>query len=143
VDLKAEVFLDANKVGEGQVNGVSGGSSGFNNAKLSSIPLTLFAPLSVMPGNALRLTLSVRRTCFDAGHNSGTPRLWFNDKQANSRFGTTIGDTTSEAFLRDGFTLATTPGPGPKRTIDVPVDIKASCPGRPFKAFGTWRITLP
>jgi hypothetical protein len=143
LDLKAEVFLDDTKIGEGQLNNVSSGSSGFNNAKLNTIPLTLFAPVEVPEDAILEITVSVRRTCFGGGHNSGTPRLWYNDSQANSRFGATIEDTTSDFFLRDGFALATTPGPGPKKTIDVPVDNKAPCPDRPFKPFGTWSIVLP
>jgi hypothetical protein len=40
-------------VGSGQLNSVAGGSSGFNNAKLSHIPLTLGAPVSVFPGDTL------------------------------------------------------------------------------------------
>jgi hypothetical protein len=142
VDLKAEVFLNATKVGEGQLNNVASGSSGFNNAKFNSIPLTLFEPVEVVSGDTLSLTLSVRRTCFGGGHNSGTPRLWFNDSQANSRFGATIEDAASEFFLREGFALSTSAGTS-KRSIDVPVDSKAPCPDRPFKPFGTWSLTLP
>lgn len=143
LDLKAEVYVNTSKVGEGQLNDVASGSSGFNNALLDTIPLTLFTPVEVFPGDALRFTLLVRRTCFGAGHNSGTARLWFNDSQANSRFGATIGDTASDLFLLDGFVLDTTPGPGPKKAIDVSVDNKAACPDRPFKPFGTWSMTLP
>jgi Putative metal-binding motif/Thrombospondin type 3 repeat len=143
LDLKAEVFVNQAKVGEGQLNNVASGSSGFNNAKLNTIPLTVIAPVEVPANAALKITLSVRRTCFGSGHNSGTPRLWYNDSQANSRFGATIADTTGEFFLRDGFTLATTAGLGPKKTIGVPVDNKAACPNRPFKSFGTWSVMLP
>jgi hypothetical protein len=143
LDLKTEVFVNQIKVGEGQLNNVTSGSSGFNNAKLNTIPLTLFAPVEVPANAALKITLSVRRTCFGGGHNSGTSRLWYNDSQANSRFGATIGDTTSDLFLRSGFALATSPGSGPKQTIDVGVDNKASCPNRPFIPFGTWNLILP
>ena len=143
MDLKAEVFLNATKVGEGQLNDVASGSSGFNNAKLNTIPLTLTAPGEIPANAALKITLSVCRTCSGEGHNSGTPRPWFNDSQANSRLGTTVDATTSEASLRDPFSLTTTPGTGPKKTIDVPVDNKASCPNRPFKPFGTWSRQWP
>jgi hypothetical protein len=143
LDLTAEMSVNTTKVGEGQLNNVASGSSGFNNAILNTIPLTLFAPVDVLPGDALRVTVSVRRTCFGGGHNSGTARLWFNDGQANSRFDATIGDTTSGFFLLDGFALGPTPGPGPKKTIDVAVDSRDLCPTRPFKAFGTWGMTLP
>ena len=53
-----------------------------------------------MPAAAeLELTLSVRRTYSGGGHTYGTPRLWYNDSQANSGFGATIEDTTSVFFL--------------------------------------------
>jgi hypothetical protein len=143
LDLFAEVFLHEAKVGEGQLNNVASGSSGFNNAKSNTIPLTLFASVEVPLDAELAITLSVRRTCFGGGHNSGTPRLWYNDRQADSRFGATIEDTTSDFFLGDGFVLATTPGTGPKKTIDVPVDNTTPCPNRPFTPFGTWGLTLP
>ena len=143
LDLKAEVFLNGSKIGQGELNNVASGSSGFNNAKLNTIPLTFTAPVEVPANASLKITVSVRRTCFGGGHASGTPRLWFNDSQANSRFGATIADTTSDFFLRDGFALATTPGPGPKKTIDVGVGSNASCPTRPFTPFGSWSLTLP
>jgi len=65
-------------------------------------------------------------------------RLWFNDSAANSRFDATIG-SPAIYYLRDGFSLATTPGPGPKKTIDVAAGAKCS----PFKPFGTWSTTIP
>lgn len=144
LDLKAEVFLNETKVGEGQLNNVSSGSSGFNNAKLNAIAMSLLnGSVEVPPDAELALQLSVRRTCFGGGHNSGSPRLWFNDAQANSHFGATIADETSELFLRSGFVLANTPGPGPKKTIDVVVNSQAACPNRPFTPFGTWNLALP
>lgn len=51
-----------------------------------------------------------------------------------------VGVTTLY-YLRDGFLLATSPGPGPKKTIDVGADRARN--GNPFKPFGTWSITLP
>jgi Transposase domain (DUF772) len=41
LDLKAEMYLNATKVGEGQLINVASGSSGFTNARLHAIPLTL------------------------------------------------------------------------------------------------------
>jgi hypothetical protein len=142
-DLRAEVLKNGTLIGSGQLNNISGGSSGFNNAKLREIPLTLSAPVRVASDDTLSLKLSVRNTCFGKTHNAGTARLWFNDSQADSHFDMTIGDTTSDLFLLDGFVLSTDPGSGPKKTIDVVVDSKVSCPTRPFKAFGTWNIALP
>ena len=150
LDLQAEVFLSETKVGEGALNNVASGSSGFNNAKLNAIPLTLFAPVEVPANAELEITLSVRRTCSGGGHNSGTPRLWYNgqpidsgsQRDAGTRFGATIANTTSEFFLRDGFALSTTAGTA-KKFVDVPVDNKTPCPNRPFTPFGTWGLTLP
>jgi hypothetical protein len=143
LDLKAEVYLNAVKIGEGQLNNVASGSSGFNNAQLHEISLAFDSPVEVPPEAELALTLSVRWTCFGGGHNSGTPRLWFNDPQANSRLGATINNTPSAFFLRDAFALAPAPGSGPKKTRDVAVTSQVPCPNRPFTPFGTWSLTLP
>jgi hypothetical protein len=140
--LRAEVYLNATKVGEGQLTNVSSGSSGFNNARLNTIPLTLSTTAGVPADAELEITLSVRRTCSGGGHNSGTPRLWYNDGQADSLFGVTIAETASTFFLWEGFALSPTAGAS-KKSIDVPVDSKASCPNRLFKPFGTWSLTLP
>jgi uncharacterized delta-60 repeat protein len=137
-DLLAEVRKDGVLVGSGQLNSVAAGSSGFNNAKLDTIPFSSFSPVDVPAGSQLSLKLSVRNACSGSRHNSGVARLWFNDSVANSRFGATIGATTSDYFLRDGFLLAPTAGPGPKKTVDVQAGAKCS----PFKPFGTWSITL-
>jgi len=86
----------------------------------------------------LSVKLFVRNACSGSGKNSGTARLWFNDSAANSRFAATIGSPKTY-FLRDAFALATSPGPGPKKTIDVLAGAKCS----PYKTFGTWSTTLP
>ena len=143
LDLLAEVSLNESRIGAGQLHNVASGSSGFNNARLNAVPLILFIPVEVLSGDVLSLTLSVRRTCFGGGHNSGTPRLWFNDSQADSRFGATIDDEISEFFLLEDFVLDTILGLGPKTIIDVAVNNKAPCPARPYTPFGTWSITLP
>ena len=140
LDLKAEVYLNATKIGEGQPINVASGSSGFTNARLHAIPLTLLTPAEVAADVELELTLSVRRTCAGGGHNSGTPRLWYNDSQANSRFSATIAEAPSTLFLRGGFALNPVAGAS-KKSIDVPTESKASCPNRPFKPFGTRSLT--
>jgi uncharacterized delta-60 repeat protein len=137
-DLLAEVSKDGVLVSSGQLSSAAAGSSGFNNAKLDTITFSSFSPVDVPAGSRLSLKLSVRNACGGSRHNSGVARLWFNDSAANSRFGATIGATTSEYFLRDGFLLAPTAGPGPKKTVDVQAGAKCS----PFKPFGTWSITL-
>jgi hypothetical protein len=137
-DLLAEVYKGNELISSGQVNSVPGGSSGFNNAKLDTIPFSAFAPVNAPSGSQLKLKLYVRNTCTGPTHNSGTARLWFNDSAADSRFDATINSTTSDYFLRDGFLLTTAVGPGPKKTIDV----AAGSPCSPFKPFGTWTAVL-
>ena len=142
-DLIAEAYVGGTLVGSGQLNAVPGGSSGFNNANLQSIPLTLSGPVNAGSGASLSIKLYVRITCSGSTHSSGTARFWFNDAQANSSFGATIGGGTNNYYLRNGSALATTPGPGPKSTIDVLVNSAQACPGRPFTTVGTWSVTLP
>lgn len=137
-DLMAEVYSGSTLIGSGQLNSVSGGSSGFNNAHLYSIPFDAISAVDFPSGTLLGLTLYVRNSCTGPTHNSGTARLWFNDVAAGAQFGATIGSNTSNYFLRDGFALATSPGPGPKKTIDVP----AGSPCSPFKTFGTWTTAV-
>jgi len=137
-DLLVEVFKDGTLVGSGQVSSVPGGSSGFNNARLNTIPVTLTSSANCCSGT-LSARLSVRVA--SSGHRSGTARLWSNDAQANSNFSATIATSTNNYFLLDLSKLGTTAGPGPRKTVDVFVDRAVN--GNPFKAFGTWTITLP
>ncbi len=136
-DLLAEAYRDGTLVGSGQVNSVPAGSSGFNNAKLDTIAFSSFSPVDFPQGATLSVKLYVRNACSGSGHNSGIARLWFNDSAADSHFDATIGGSANDWFLRDGFLLATTPGPGPKKTIDLQAGAKCSA----FKLFGTWTTT--
>jgi hypothetical protein len=140
-DLLAEVFRNGALVGSGQINNVSGGSSGFNNAKDRAIALALTSPGTdpLCSGDTLSIRLSVRVTAV-GGHSSGTARLWYNDSAANSHFDATIGGVNSNFYLLNGFVLGTSPGTGPKLTIDVLVNRKIG--GNPFKPFGTWIKTF-
>ena len=133
-DLLAEVLKNGTVIGSGQVNSVPGGSSGFNNAILDIINMTLSNAVAFNQGDTLSFRLSVRVAA--TGHRSGTARLWLNDAAANSRFSATIDGVTSNYFLRNGFTLESAAGPGPRSTIDVFVDRAVG--GNPFKPFGTW-----
>jgi hypothetical protein len=152
LDLRAEVFLASTKIGDGQLNNVSGGGLdlSFNSAVLRTIPLALTDPVDVPPGALLEIAVSARRTCFGAGIAAGYARLWFNgrfvdtgaNRDAGSRFDVTINPTNTDYFLRDGFALDPTPGAS-KTSIDKLVDSTAPCPGRPFEPFGTWSTTLP
>lgn len=139
-DLRAEVLRNGVVIGSGQLDGVSSGSSGFNNAVLRTINLALSAPVDVCPGDTLSMKLSVRIAATVAGHRSGTARLWFNDSAANSHFSTTIGGATTSNFLLNGFGLGPVAGSGPKKSIDVFVDRAVG--GNPFKPFGTWTTTF-
>ncbi len=111
LDLKAEVFLGEVMIGDGELDNVTGGNSGFGNAVLKSIALQLPAPVDASLGPSLSMRLSVRITCTGRGHASGTPRLWFNDAQADSRFSATIGGVRQDYFLLGGFGLGTATGP--------------------------------
>jgi low density lipoprotein receptor-related protein 5/6 len=149
LDLKAEVFLNSTAstpIGTGEVVNVGSGSSGFNNAQLNTIALTLSSgPVEIADGDQLLLRVSVRRTCFGGGHNSGTLRLWYNGKaidsgparDAGSRLTATIDSTTSDFYLGTGFELSTTEGAS-RTSIDKLVNSSAPCPNRPFTPFGTW-----
>ena len=138
-DLRAEVYRNGTQlVGSGEATSVAGGSSGFNNARQDAVVLTPVDGATFGSGETLSIKLLVRNACTGSGKNSGTARLWFNDSAANSGFDATIGSPHTY-FLGDGFALATTPGPGPKKTIDVAAGAKCSA----FKSFGTWSITLP
>jgi len=136
-DLLAEVLKNGAVVGSGQLNDVPGGGSGFNNAVQRVINQSLSSSQSLCPGDSLSVRLSVR-VAASSGHVSGTARLWFNDSAANSRFTATVSGVTSDYYLRSGFMLATTAGPGPKSTIDVTVNRNQN--GNPWKPFGTWTI---
>jgi hypothetical protein len=139
-DLLAEVFKNGMLIGSGQLNSVPGGSSGFNNAHLRTIPLNVTSSETFCGGGTLSFRLSVR-VAADSGHRNGTARLWFNDAQANSNFGATVKSISNNYFLLDLSMLGTAPGPGPKKTIDVSVNRNVG--GNPFKPFGTWSITIP
>ena len=136
-DLLAEVYKDGNLITSGQLDNVWGGSSGFNNARLNTINFNSFSPVDFPQGSILSIKLYVRNACQGPTHNSGTARLWFDDSAANSHFGATIGNDTSDYFIRDGFVLSTAVGSGPRKTIDV----QAGSPCSSFKSFGTWSIT--
>ncbi|OGH16502.1 MAG: hypothetical protein A3C30_04920 [Candidatus Levybacteria bacterium RIFCSPHIGHO2_02_FULL_40_18] len=137
-DLKAEVYKNSTElVSSGQLDNVWGGSSGFNNANLQTIPFNTFSPVDFPEGSTLSIKLYVRNACQGPTHNSGTARLWYDDAAANSRFDATIEGSNSNYYLRNNFVLSTAVGIGPKQKIDVQAGSKCS----PFKTFGTWSIT--
>jgi len=135
-DLKAEVYKDDILVSYGELNSFPGGSSGFNNAHLATIPFNSFSPVDFPSGSQLKLVVYVRNACTGSRHNSGTARLWYNDSQANSQFDVTIGTTDNAYFLLDNFLLGTGPG-STKKTIDIAAGTRCSA----LKPFGTWIVT--
>jgi uncharacterized repeat protein (TIGR01451 family) len=138
-DFLAEVFKNGVLIGSGEIDDEPGGSSGFNNAILRVIEITLADQAGFCSGDTLSLRLSVRIAVGVPGHASGTARLWFNDSAANSRVSITTDGVSADAFLLDGFVLGSSAGPGPKKTIDVLVK---RVDGPTFKPFGTWTKTL-
>ncbi len=137
-DVKVEAFKGNTLVASGELDSFAGGSSGFNNAHLATIPFNSFSSVDLPTGSVLSVTVSVRNACVGSGHNSGVARLWFDDSTANSGFGATIAGSSSTYYLRDASALATTVGSGPKKTIDVQAGAKCSS----FKPFATWSATL-
>jgi CSLREA domain-containing protein len=139
-DLLAEVLRNGVVVASGQLNDVPGGSSGFNNAVQRSINMALTnGAVTFLNGDTASFRLSARISA-SSSHTSGTARLWYNDSAANSRVQGTVNGMTGNAYLRDGFTLATSAGNGPKKTADVTVNRNVG--GNPFKPFGTWSATV-
>ncbi len=138
-DLRAEVYKNNTLIGSGQIGGFSGVSSGFNNAKLATIPLNLISPVDFSSDSNLSINVSVR-IANNSGHRSGTARLWYNDPPANSRFDAKIGTDESNYYLLNNFTLGTQHGFGPKKSIDVTVD-KAKI-GNAYKTFGVWKTII-
>jgi len=150
VDVLAEVFRNETLIASGQLGDQSTGSSGFNNARLRAIPLSLAGPVEFASGDHLSLRLSVRRTCSGGGHRSGTVRLWYGGaptdqgkrRDAGSRFDATIGTALNDYFLQSGFVLATAPGSS-RSFVEAFVDSSIECSARPFTQFGTWEAVLP
>jgi hypothetical protein len=152
IDLKAEVFVNSvtdPPIGRGHLDNLTSGSIGFVNARLNMIPLELAdGPVTLADGDELLLRVSVRRTFSGSGHNSGTPRLWYNGepvdsgatRDAGSRFDATIDGNNDDYYLRTGFALDTTAGAS-RTFIDKAVNSSVACPDRPFTPFGTWSIT--
>jgi len=135
----------------GTLNNVSSGGTGFNNAILQPVSMSLTSgPLDIPADAVVAMRVSTRRTCFGGGHNSGTARVWFNGlpiddgpmRDAGSRLQATVAGIEWPAFLRNGFGLALLPGIN-RQSVDAGVNSGASCPARPFVPFGTWATNLP
>lgn len=154
LDLKVEVFVNnvnTSPIGTGQLNNVSAGSSGFNNALLHTIPLTLSSgEVTLELGDRLVFRISVRRTCFGGGHASGAVRLWYNGKaidtgaarDAASRFHAIVDGTNVPYYLRTGSELHTAAGAS-RTSIDKSVNSSVACSNRQFATLATWSTISP
>lgn len=132
-DLMAEAYKNGTLAASGSLTSVPGGSSGFNNARLRSIPLTAQPGITFSSGDTLAISVSVRNACSGSGKNSGRARLWYNDTSADS------GLPSMDFYLRTGSMLIGSHGPGPRQTIDLQAGAKCS----PFKSFGSWTYSIP
>ncbi len=151
LDLRAELLVNGAVAASGALNNVSSGSSGFNNALLNVIGMSLTSgPVDVPSDAQLMVRVSSRRTCVGGGHNSGTAREWYNglpidtgaSRDAGTRLQVTLGGTTSTYFLRSGFGLTTVAG-SVRQSTDAFVNSSAACPARPFVTLGAWSVVLP
>jgi len=139
-DLRAEVYRNSTYlVGQDELSSVPGGSSGFNNSHEFSIPLSLTGPAPASSGDIVSIRLLARNACSGSGKNSGRARLWYNDSGANSGLDANVAGQQFNLFLIDGAQLGSTPGAGPKKTVDVAAGAKCS----PYQSFGAWSSTLP
>ena len=150
-DLRAQVLVNGVVAAKGELLNVAAGGSGFSNAILQSIPISLLAgPVEVSRFAVLSLRIEARRTCSGGGRNSGTVREWYNGERidsgprrdAGSRVVGTLGGQARELFQRLPFILL--PNDGNARTsVDVDVNSNGSCPVRPYVPFGVWSVVVP
>ena len=151
VDLRAEVLVNGVVAGAGDLLNVAAGGSGFNNAILQSIALSLAAgPVEVAPSAVVSLRLAARRTCTETGRDSRSVREWYNGqaidsgpgRDAGSRMVATLGGEPVEWFQRSQFLLVPDDGSA-RASIDVSVKSSVSCPARPYVPFGVWSMSVP
>lgn len=147
LDLRADIYRNTTLIGAGQLASVPGGSSGFNNARFNTIPLTLTSgPVVLSPGDSLAMSVSVRNACVGSKKNSGTARIWYNgqpldsgaNRDAGTRFDAIIGETAVDYFLREGLSLSTIAGFS-RASRDAVAGPKCGA----FKPFATWSVTIP
>jgi hypothetical protein len=150
LDLRAELLVNGTVAAAGELHNISAGSSGFHNAHLNSVAMSMTSgPVEVPSGAQIQVRVSTRRTCFGGGQISGTAREWYNGlpidfsahRDAGSRVRLTLGGTTTTYFLRNAFGLAKLPGIT-RLAADAVVNSRAACPARPFVPFGTWSAIL-
>ena len=151
VDVRAQVLVNGVVAATGEALNVSAGGSGFTNAGLQSIAMSLPAgPVEVPRFAMVSLRLEVRRTCSGGGPASGTVREWYNgraidsgpQRDAGSRIAGTLGGQTGDLFQRPLFLLLPDDG-NVRLSVDAAVNSNAACPARSFVPFGTWSMIVP
>ncbi len=132
---------NGNVVSSGELLGTPGGGPGFGNAALRTIPLSIPAE-AFAPGDTISVELLVRNSCLGSTVDSDTARLWFNDKQANSRVDEPGVPTLFEVMSGTSAILNPSSGNG-KKTVDAVVGAPdPSCTGA-YTSFGTWTGLVP
>jgi hypothetical protein len=151
VDVRTELLVNGVPVAQGELSNITTGSSGFNNALLRTIDMSLSGPNApLVPGTDIGFRVSVRRTCSGGGHNSGTVRLWYNgspvdsgpSRDAGSRVTFTVAQSAATYFLTVGSALSTAAGTS-RQFVDAAVNSSVACPARPFVQLGVWTAIVP
>lgn len=150
VDVRAQVLVNGVVVGTGNLANISAGGSGFNNAILQSITMTLGAAVEIPRFAIVSYRLDVRRACSAGGPASGTVRQWYNGaaidtgsrRDAGSRIAARVGGQDVEMFQRPLFLLLPDDG-NIRLAADADVNSRAACPARPFVPLGIWSIIVP
>ena len=139
LDLRAELLVDGTVAASGTLNNVSSGSSGFNNAILQSLGMSLASgPVDLPAGALVAMRVSVRRTCVAGGHNSGTARHGsMACRSTAARSGTRAAGSRPRSrgtpwavFLRNGVRSRPAPGRSQQRNRSTPPSTAVrACPG--------------
>lgn len=149
-DVKVDVFDDGGLLATGFLDNQSAGSRGFDNALLKTIEL-VSGDSSGYPYDqgTLSVTISVRKSCSERGHNSGAVRFWYNGqptdagptRDAGSRIDARLDSRLSSGdyFLRENSILDLTAG-STRLAADAFLNSRFACPGRPYQELGTWGL---
>lgn len=126
MNLRAEVYKDNTLVTSGVLNNVNPGT----NATLETITFGSFSPVDFPAGSALKIKVLACRV-----NTLGTITFHYNAANADSRFGSTIGTTSSTYHLRSGSVLATSAGASAQTATT-----QTNC-STGFGTLGTWTVT--
>jgi hypothetical protein len=151
-DLRADVYINDTLVSDGITRCITGVTRNPDKAKEISIPFNLFSPLDFASDDVLSLKIFTRigtkpdnTKC--PGHNNAVGlRLYYDAVSRSSQFEAELTPDSpkdfylhssgSNDFLDDTAPIATT-----AKSKDSPAVNFAG--GNPWKAIGTWSMTLP